>query len=518
MLFSRIALTNEFMNAVLQDTQYTQEPDHEPDNDCANSADVSFENFYDAPQENVPLSLLPECRISLDPTDRLIDAIDSLREVISENTNAQNRLRRHKGPTTPGNKPITGTGGLLKSDERLKVRKEKVGPGYSDSDDSSKEKVIVELRVVFLKIGEIDTLKEQYNADVFIQAKWREPKLDGKSTEELKIIELEKYWNPLLYIDNIITETKDSCWLTATPNSRGEAYVMERRRIKGIFLENLELNDFPLDVQDLTLTMTTERPDTEIDIIPDENEMSGINVQTFVDQQVSVHEWRLHEHIEVTRRVMTQEFSSSSRNHPALSVTCRAARRPGYFYWNVFLVMFLISGLSFATFAVAPTLPQKRLVLAFTLLLTSVTFKYVINQSLPKISYLTYMDKYVLMSLVILCIVCIWHAIVTLFIGKMDGRTDIVTPTVAKLERDVFISFAVMYIVCHIFFIFWLYFDACKRRRLMKTKDREFRTTSTNLDFLAKRKEWQEKSKELSLRRTSTVPLHATHAAIYDRS
>ena len=32
--------------------------------------------------------------------------------------------------------------------------------------------------------------------------------------------------------------------------------------------------------------MTTERPDTEVDIIPDENEMSGINVQTLVDQQV----------------------------------------------------------------------------------------------------------------------------------------------------------------------------------------------------------------------------------------
>ena len=43
--------------------------------------------------------------------------------------------------------------------------------------------VIVELRVVFLKIGEIDTLKEQYSADTFIQAKWREPALDGKMLE-----------------------------------------------------------------------------------------------------------------------------------------------------------------------------------------------------------------------------------------------------------------------------------------------------------------------------------------------
>ncbi|CAH8439150.1 unnamed protein product [Dicrocoelium dendriticum] len=63
--------------------------------------------------------------------------------------------------------------------------------------------------------------------------------------------------------------------------------------------------------------------------------MSAINIQTFVDQQ----EWKLHEHVEVTKRILKQEYSSSMKNHACLSVTCRAARRPGYFYWNVFLIM-----------------------------------------------------------------------------------------------------------------------------------------------------------------------------------
>ena len=57
--------------------------------------------------------------------------------------------------------------------------------------------VIVELRVVFLKIGEIDTLKEQYSADTFIQAKWREPALDGKSMEVL-ILECSLLGTPAL--------------------------------------------------------------------------------------------------------------------------------------------------------------------------------------------------------------------------------------------------------------------------------------------------------------------------------
>lgn len=37
------------------------------------------------------------------------------------------------------------------------------------------------------------------------------------------------------------------------------------------------------------MTITSERPDTEVDIIPDEEDMSGINIQTFVDQQVALH-------------------------------------------------------------------------------------------------------------------------------------------------------------------------------------------------------------------------------------
>lgn len=53
----------------------------------------------------------------------------------------------------------------------------------------------------------------------------------------------------MLYIDNILSETKETQWLLAQKNEAGEVHLMERRRIKGVFLETLELNDFPLDVQ-----------------------------------------------------------------------------------------------------------------------------------------------------------------------------------------------------------------------------------------------------------------------------
>ena len=36
----------------------------------------------------------------------------------------------------------------------------------------------VDVCVIFLKVGEIDTLKEQYEADVMVKTKWKEPALN----------------------------------------------------------------------------------------------------------------------------------------------------------------------------------------------------------------------------------------------------------------------------------------------------------------------------------------------------
>ena len=47
------------------------------------------------------------------------------------------------------------------------------------NEDDTKEKSVrvVEIRVVFMKFGEIETLKEQFQAEAFIEAKWKEPSI-----------------------------------------------------------------------------------------------------------------------------------------------------------------------------------------------------------------------------------------------------------------------------------------------------------------------------------------------------
>ncbi|XP_064598221.1 cys-loop ligand-gated ion channel-like isoform X2 [Liolophura sinensis] len=326
-----------------------------------------------------------------------------------------------------------------------------------------KQKIRVEICVQFAKVGEIDTLKEQYAADVVIKAKWREPALDGQTITTADAIDWKKYWNPKIYIENTIGDPKEKISYRVLHNDEGHAFVVEKRRVKGVFMENLELDDFPFDVQDLTITVASELPSFEVELIEDIEEHHLVNRQSFVDEQ----EWHLYMHTETERKEFYIEKSEATIKRSALSVKCRAARRPGYFVWNIFMVTFLICSLCFATFSVDKNRPHNRLQLSFTLMLTAVAFKSVVNQSLPKISYLTYMDKYLLASMIMLSTICAWHGIVTTISNK-DGSAD-------RIENIVLTALAVIYILYNVGFIFMIYLFPCKRRRLMNLKDREYR-------------------------------------------
>ena len=41
------------------------------------------------------------------------------------------------------------------------------------------------VRVLFLKMGEIQTIKERYSAEVYVESRWREPTLDDLTDEQV---------------------------------------------------------------------------------------------------------------------------------------------------------------------------------------------------------------------------------------------------------------------------------------------------------------------------------------------
>lgn len=149
-------------------------------------------------------------------------------------------------------------------------------------------------------------------------------------------------------------------------------------------------------------------------------------------------------------------------NNPKFVVSCYCSRRPGYYLFNAYYLIFLITVSSLTIFAIKPELPQNRLQTTFTLLLTSISFKWVINKSLPTISYLTSLDQYAIVCITFLCALNLWHAIAgALYPGNNE------------LDKWLLICFSIVFILINLGFVIWG-FRAFKKIRELQNHEKNF--------------------------------------------
>lgn len=320
------------------------------------------------------------------------------------------------------------------------------------------DKVTVEIKLTFLKINDIDTVDQKFLSEIFIQAKWH----DHLIKPDEKVFEPSMMWTPKLIILNIdgSIEEEHIDYSILHSNDDNPPRVQLMWRFKAFFKENLELQHFPVDVQDLTISISTERSIHEIEIIEDQSSLSSVNTQAFLDAS----EWNLYNHTESYRDKTTVEYARSTV-HPILHIQCRVARKIGYFVWNIIFIVFLIIGLTFASYSIEVNSPD-RLMCNVTLFLTAVAFKLVVKQSLPTISYLTYLDLYVLAALIFLALNATQNA-------AMKSLAYVYQMKEVKIyDRNAIASLAAIFIFFHVIFGIYIAFTATRRRWKMQEKDK----------------------------------------------
>ena len=63
-------------------------------------------------------------------------------------------------------------------------------------------------------------------------------------------------------------------------------------------------------------------------------------------------EWYLHTHVEISQRVISHWYSQPPYSQPFISFTTRASRRLGFYFWHVYLMLVLITSMTFTSFAI----------------------------------------------------------------------------------------------------------------------------------------------------------------------
>lgn len=165
---------------------------------------------------------------------------------------------------------------------------------------------LVETRVIFLRIGEIDTVNERFFAEILVESRWEEPKLKQEFdtskhfTEEKEIKNSNKYWNPKIYIENALNDPKQTIhYKIAKEYQKNKVFtnseetepglkfwIYEYRKLKGYFFEKLNLEYFPLDVQDLSIVVTTFKSNKEVILIQNKEKLSLVGSNMTIDKHI----------------------------------------------------------------------------------------------------------------------------------------------------------------------------------------------------------------------------------------
>jgi len=252
--------------------------------------------------------------------------------------------------------------------------------------------VTVFVRMSVNKIGDIDTVRQEFQCDFYMRLRWTEEKLKDISEDGKEQTSWESLWDPRYHFLNAVRIDREE----VKKHFRKGGEVVYHCYITGVFKEVLKLNNFPFDYQNLTMTLSAKCDAKVAMFMKDPLKEDNIRTDNFYAPQ----EWKLCSHVLTESKKSEEKTGASSNRYPQYEIRMSVRRQYRFYIYNAFLVIFLITALTFASFTVEADLPGDRVQISLTLLLTSVAFKYYVQQFVPTVSYFTLIDKYILYCMV----------------------------------------------------------------------------------------------------------------------
>ena len=250
----------------------------------------------------------------------------------------------------------------------------------------------VRLLVYVIDVDEIDSANQTFAASVYVEARWNIPALRHKGPGPL-YRSLSDVWSPRLTIVNLQQQ-----W-TAFPEAVEISPVGEvvyRQKIWGRFSQPLDLKNFPLDRQLLEIHLAAAGLlENEVKMV---SLKRGSGRASGIGQQISVPDFRV-----VSWKAESSPYIAykGAPGTAGFLFQIEMARQPMYYLVKVIIPLCLIVMMSWAPNWIDPDQIGANLGISATSFLTLVAYLFAITVLLPRVSYITRMDRFILLSTVV---------------------------------------------------------------------------------------------------------------------
>lgn len=268
----------------------------------------------------------------------------------------------------------------------------------------------INLGVLIIDIDEIDDVSQQFSIDMFIYARWQDPRLAlpvGDRQGKVRFMMLDNIWTPKILLLNdrgLETRLREGVEVDDLGN------MTYKNRLSGELKVDLEFQQFPFDVQRLPIDLvsydhTVEEMRFSID------SASGSRADEF-----SIEGWHMKE-LEPINDVFVAPVDN--RKLPRLTYIIEATRDSDYYVLTMLVPMALIIFMAWTVFWLQPNIVPPRIAIATASIFSLIALGVSIRLGLPKVSYVTKADVFVLG-----CTLMVFIALAVAVIGSRWANSD----------------------------------------------------------------------------------------------
>lgn len=297
--------------------------------------------------------------------------------------------------------------------------------GYQEEGNLSQQKAILFERpdpegvptkiyvgLYLLDLISIDDVHQSFTADFFAMVRWNDPRLaikDPSETQILRNFDLEEIWHPLTYIINQRRISKQLDDIFRVDPAGNVQYI---QRFLGDFSSPLDFKDFPFDKQRLALQVVSFRygPE-EVEFILDQK-------RTGRRGQLSLVGWSIGQG---QSEVTTEYLQVQDRHLARVDFTLDVKREKPFYVIKALIPLFLIIFMAWSVFFIDPTTIGPQIGIPTSAVFALFLFNHRISTLLPRVSYLTRIDKFILCS-IILVFITLGESVITATIAQKGKK------------------------------------------------------------------------------------------------
>jgi hypothetical protein len=251
--------------------------------------------------------------------------------------------------------------------------------------------VDVAIGFYIIDFARVTSREESFDATGYLELSWHDSRVAPPTPAEpalVRRLDAARIWTPRIFFENALEQPRYHDAAIVESDARG--LITSWTIISCKFSAPMDLHRFPFDRQRLTVRIGSFQDESTVRFAV-KPELVEVGEDAFLT------DWSI---VSASAKVDSRCYVRGQEKYGRYVYGVDVRRRWTFYVWRVMLPLTLLTMVSWAAFWFEPVGLQPQISTCMGSLIALVAFNFAIDFSLPKVTYLTIIDKHALIGIV----------------------------------------------------------------------------------------------------------------------